>query len=79
MVCDPFASFVYLLLFRPPRVPEEFVYADSNARFDLTVKFSTEQLPAILNGLETKNGDNKLVLEVAVCPSLICLSHPAMR
>ncbi|KAJ9641955.1 atp2, beta subunit of the F1 sector of mitochondrial F1F0 ATP synthase [Coniosporium tulheliwenetii] len=29
------------------------------------VKFDTEQLPAILNALETDNGGNKLILEVA--------------
>jgi F0F1-type ATP synthase beta subunit len=32
-----------------------------------TVKFDTEQLPAILNALETENNGQKLVLEVAVC------------
>jgi len=31
------------------------------------VKFDTEQLPPILNALETDNGGNKLILEVAVC------------
>ena len=31
------------------------------------VKFPTEELPAILNAVHTKNGDTKLVLEVAVC------------
>ena len=30
------------------------------------VKFDGEQLPLILNALETDNGGNKLVLEVAV-------------
>lgn len=30
------------------------------------VKFDTETLPSILNGLETDNGGQKLVLEVAV-------------
>jgi F0F1-type ATP synthase beta subunit len=30
------------------------------------VKFDTEQLPAILNALETENNGQKLVLEVAV-------------
>jgi hypothetical protein len=30
------------------------------------VKFDTDQLPAILNALETDNGGNRLVLEVAV-------------
>ena len=30
------------------------------------VKFDTEQLPPILNALETTNGGQKLVLEVAV-------------
>jgi F0F1-type ATP synthase beta subunit len=34
-----------------------------------TVKFDTEQLPAILNALETDNGGNRLVLEVAVSAS----------
>jgi hypothetical protein len=32
-----------------------------------TVKFDTDKLPPILNALETMNGDQKLVLEVAVC------------
>ena len=32
----------------------------------LLVKFDTEQLPPILNALETDNGGQKLVLEVAV-------------
>jgi F0F1-type ATP synthase beta subunit len=31
-----------------------------------TVKFESEQLPEILNALETDNGGNKLVLEVSV-------------
>lgn len=31
------------------------------------VKFPTEQLPAILNAIETDNNGQKLVLEVAVC------------
>ncbi|KAA8620238.1 AtpD F0F1-type ATP synthase beta subunit [Pyrenophora tritici-repentis] len=30
------------------------------------VKFDTEQLPAILNAVTTQNGDQKLILEVAV-------------
>ena len=30
------------------------------------VKFDTDQLPPILNALETDNGGNRLVLEVAV-------------
>ena len=30
------------------------------------VKFDTDQLPPILNALETDNGGTKLVLEVAV-------------
>lgn len=30
------------------------------------VKFETDQLPAILNALETDNGGNKLILEVSV-------------
>lgn len=30
------------------------------------VKFDTDQLPPILNALETQNGPNKLILEVAV-------------
>jgi hypothetical protein len=30
------------------------------------VKFDTEQLPPILNALETDNGGQKLILEVAV-------------
>ena len=33
---------------------------------EITVKFDTEQLPSILNALETDNGGNRLVLEVAV-------------
>ena len=32
----------------------------------ITVKFDTDNLPAILNALETENQGNKLVLEVAV-------------
>ncbi len=32
----------------------------------IAVKFDTEQLPPILNALETDNGGNKLILEVAV-------------
>ena len=32
------------------------------------VKFDTDQLPAILNALETDNQGNRLVLEVAVSP-----------
>ena len=32
----------------------------------ITVKFDGETLPAILNALETENGGNKLILEVAV-------------
>ena len=32
----------------------------------LAVKFDTEQLPEILNALETDNGGNKLILEVSV-------------
>lgn len=32
----------------------------------LAVKFGSDVLPPILNALETKNGDQKLVLEVAV-------------
>jgi hypothetical protein len=32
-----------------------------------TVKFDTDKLPPILNALETDNGGQKLVLEVAVC------------
>lgn len=32
----------------------------------LAVKFDTEQLPPILNALETSNAGQKLVLEVAV-------------
>lgn len=32
----------------------------------LQVKFGSDVLPPILNALETKNGDQKLVLEVAV-------------
>ena len=32
----------------------------------LQVKFDTEQLPAILNAVTTQNGDQKLILEVAV-------------
>jgi len=32
----------------------------------IPVKFDTEQLPPILNALETQNGGQKLVLEVAV-------------
>jgi len=31
------------------------------------VKFDTDKLPPILNALETMNGDQKLILEVAVC------------
>ena len=31
------------------------------------VKFDTEQLPPILNALETENNGQKLILEVAVC------------
>jgi hypothetical protein len=31
------------------------------------VKFDTDKLPPILNALETTNGGQKLVLEVAVC------------
>jgi hypothetical protein len=31
-----------------------------------TVKFESEQLPEILNALETDNGGNKLILEVSV-------------
>ena len=31
-----------------------------------TVKFDTDQLPPILNALETENAGQKLVLEVAV-------------
>lgn len=31
-----------------------------------TVKFNTDKLPPILNALETSNGGQKLVLEVAV-------------
>jgi hypothetical protein len=33
---------------------------------DLAVKFDTDQLPEILNALETDNGGNKLTLEVSV-------------
>lgn len=40
----------------------EFIVADPLP----TVKFDTEKLPPILNALETQNGGNKLVLEVAV-------------
>jgi F0F1-type ATP synthase beta subunit len=37
------------------------------ANFAFTVKFDNqEQLPPILNALETDNGGNKLILEVAV-------------
>ena len=32
----------------------------------MQVKFDTEQLPAILNAVTTQNGDQKLILEVAV-------------
>ena len=32
----------------------------------IAVKFDTEQLPAILNAVTTQNGDQKLILEVAV-------------
>lgn len=32
----------------------------------IIVKFDTDTLPPILNALETDNGGNKLVLEVAV-------------
>ena len=33
----------------------------------MTVKFDTVKLPPILNALETDNGGQKLILEVAVC------------
>lgn len=33
----------------------------------ITVKFDSAKLPPILNALETDNGGQKLVLEVAVC------------
>lgn len=33
----------------------------------MIVKFEGENLPLILNALETDNGGQKLVLEVAVC------------
>lgn len=32
----------------------------------MIVKFDTDKLPPILNALETDNGGNKLILEVAV-------------
>lgn len=44
------------------KLPKRF--AELMARI---VKFETEQLPAILNAIETDNGGTKLVLEVAVC------------
>lgn len=34
--------------------------------FDPIVKFDSDQLPPILNALETENGGQKLILEVAV-------------
>lgn len=40
--------------------------ADSRLGAVVDVKFDTEQLPPILNALETDNYGNKLVLEVAV-------------
>ena len=41
------------------------VNGDPNGRL-FVVKFDTEQLPPILNALETINGGQKLILEVAV-------------
>ena len=38
-------------------------FAELTARI---VKFDTEQIPAILNAIETENNGQKLVLEVAV-------------
>ena len=38
----------------------------AQANFLRTVKFDGDQLPPILNALETDNGGQKLILEVAV-------------
>ena len=38
----------------------------ANAILLCSVKFDTDQLPPILNALETENAGQKLVLEVAV-------------
>lgn len=35
------------------------------------VKFEGDTLPSILNALETDNGGNKLILEVAVCQAYV--------
>jgi len=42
------------------------------------VKFDTEQLPPILNALETDNNGNKLVLEVSVRLSTITQTLSAL-
>lgn len=39
---------------------------NANIYLSNVVKFDTEQLPPILNALETENGGQKLILEVAV-------------
>jgi hypothetical protein len=41
------------------------------------VKFDTDKLPPILNALETMNGGQKLVLEVAVRPPRMSLHMKA--
>jgi F0F1-type ATP synthase beta subunit len=51
----------------------------SEADCALTVKFDTDQLPEILNALETDNGGNKLTLEVSVRASGMTTEKPILN
>lgn len=45
---------------------DQALHRDTDQEFQSIVKFDTDVLPPILNALETENGGQKLVLEVAV-------------
>jgi hypothetical protein len=45
---------------------QSFAYPVTASDTTSTVKFDTDKLPPILNALETDNGGNRLILEVAV-------------
>jgi hypothetical protein len=52
-----------------PQAPNVRVCITYKANELLSVKFDSDQLPPILNALETENNGQRLVLEVAVCVS----------
>ena len=51
---------------RAYKLQSEYMLKIAQANFLRTVKFDGDQLPPILNALETDNGGQKLILEVAV-------------